>query len=167
MIKFKVKMWKWINPRFKSSVNEKYHKNDYMNIYVFDTYDEMYDFVDKYEKNKIERNYRGRCFTFYNYFINNITEVKRTAPLCGNIYFVKENMGAGTVTHECSHATIGYFNRRIKDYKKIFDDTLNYDTSIPNEYDDSCDTEELFCYMLDSLVRQIYNYYWKHIEVDE
>lgn len=167
MKKFKIKMWKWINPRFRSLVNERYHKDNYMNVYVLDNYDEMYDFVDKIEKQKEKRNYGGRCLTYYRYFIDLETKETRPSPLCGNIYFVKDNMGVGAVTHECSHATIGYFNRRIKDYKKIFDDTLNYDISIPNEIDDSCDIEELFCYILDGLIRQVYNYYYKYIDVDK
>lgn len=76
------------------------------------------------------------------------------------MYFVKENMGGGVVSHECSHATIGYFNRKIEEYNKIFE---IFDDTDEKYYDDCHEHAELFCYILGSLVNQVYNYYYSNI----
>jgi hypothetical protein len=59
------------------------------------------------------------------------------------------------VTHEVNHATIGYFNRKIKNYYKIFDGKLGQGLDTDNT---DFDYEELFCYMSGSLIEQICDY---------
>lgn len=160
MKRFKVKIWKNIPYGILGFGNDISSDKDYMWVYVFDSYDEMYDTVDRLEKCKIKRDYSGRCFCFTRIFVEEESKERTYDSLCGYIYFVKENMGGATVSHECSHATIGYFNRKIKEYNNIFE---KFDDRNEKYYDDCHEHEELFCYILGSLVNQVYNYYYKNI----
>ena len=158
-MKFKIYFWRNIPKEFKSYGNSKSSKKDYMIVNIFNSYEEMYDYVDKREKQKVERDYSGRCYCIDHVFENIETKEWEYKPLCGDLYFVYDNMGGGTVSHECCHAVIGYFNRKIKDKQKLMEDIQN-----DVVYDDCPDIEELFCYMQGNLVNQIYNHYFEDAE---
>lgn len=162
MDKFKVYLWKNIPSPIRKSGNEKSSFKDYMIVNVFNNYEEMYNYVDKREKHKVDRDYVSRCYCIDHVYENLITGERKYTPLCGDLYFVKDYMGGATVSHECCHAVIGYFNRKIKNKNNLFED-------IPDDliYEDCLDIEELFCYMQGSLVNQIYNYYYKNIVEDK
>lgn len=52
MKKFKVKIWKNIPKEVSNLGNDISSDKDYMWVYVFDSYDEMYNTVDKLENAK-------------------------------------------------------------------------------------------------------------------
>ncbi len=166
MIAFIVKIWTNIPKQFKNYMGKVADKNDYFRVYIFDTKENMYDYVDKVEKKKIERDYAGRCLSFVRYFVEDKTNKIYYSNKCGNIYFVRGRLGGSVVSHECGHAVIGYFNRRIENYKEIFEDSVREDYK---EYCDGIDVQEanikdydeLFCYMLGELVGKIYNEIYK------
>lgn len=161
MIKFKVYFWKYLPKGYFKEIKSKYKDRlgDYMNVYICDTFEEMYNLADKMEKTKLERNYAARtlCFTrnFYEYATGKYI---KTGPLCGYIYFNQENFYMDAITHECSHAVIGYFGRKLKDCQDFFVKTDEYGCLLDcpeNEYIESEDKEELFCYMLGNIADQI------------
>lgn len=156
MEKYKIKMWKNIPKflKFEDHANECARKDDYMNLYIFDTFEEMYDKVDKEEKQKIARDYMGRCYSFTQkqVYVDDETgeeEFIKWLPCCGNLYFVRECTYVDVVPHECSHAVVGYFNRKIKNHEKLFMKNLEELDSESN------DLEELFCYMHGNIVSQV------------
>ena len=161
MKKFKVYFWKNIPKEIRSMGNEKSSKNDYMIVNIFDSYEEMYNYVDKREKHKVERNYAARSYCINHVYLNLETKEEKYTPLCGDLYFMVDNMGGSIVSHECCHAVIGYFLRKIKDKSKLMQDISK------NSNDDCEELEELFCYMLGSLVNQIYNYYFDEYDKPE
>ena len=162
MKKFKIYFWKNIPKEIRSVGNEKSSKNDYMIVNIFETYEEMYNYVDKREKHKVERNYAARSYCLSHVYLNLETKEEKYTPLCGDLYFMVDNMGGSIVSHECCHAVIGYFNRKIKNKNNLFVD-------IPDDliYEDCLDIEELFCYMLGGLVNQIYNYYFNEYDNED
>lgn len=140
---FKVKLWKNVPDEVCHKLLKRYVKNnnDYYRVVVFDNYEDMYKYGDKhFIDEKIEHNYSGICKYLSNVYYEDgkYIDVDRC---CGWILLCKNQVGAGTVSHECSHAITFYYKYRITNCKKIFDD---------NEYN------ELFAYMLGSLVNQIY-----------
>ena len=148
--KFNVKLWKRV-PKDDISIYKKYEKlkNDYYKVIVSDTYEEMYDIADKLcLQGKLERNYNGLCKSMYNLFYDKETEkyINKSNKV-GYIFFVKDWIGAGVVSHECTHAVNYYFRQFIKHEEKIFKNS---------KYD------ETFAYMLGSLVNQIYTYLYKN-----
>ena len=141
--KFNIKVWKRV-PKDNISIYPKYEKlkNDYYKVIVSDTYEEMYDIVDKIRKRKEERNYNGFCESEYTIYVDGSKSNK-----VGHIFLVKDVLGAGTIAHECSHAITYYFDNFIKHKEKIFGNS---------QYN------ETFAYMVGSLVYQIYDYLFKN-----
>lgn len=155
---FKVRMWKDI-PKFlkeRHLENNRYKKGDYMKVYLFDSFDEMYDEVDRIENTKLERNYCGRCLCFTKDYVDKEGNTVKYSPYCGDLYFVKGEMAIATVVHEINHAVIGYFNRKIENYCFIFDGNTGLGKPITS--DRSIYYEELFCYMSGTLINQICDY---------
>ena len=139
--KFDIKLWRRV-PKDNISLYPKYEKlkKDYYIVIVSDTYEEMYETVDKL-CGKYERNYNGLTQSLFKIFVDGTKSNK-----VGYIFFVKDWLGAGIVSHECTHAVNYYFKNFIKHKEKIFTNS---------QYD------ETFAYMVGSLVYQIYNYSFK------
>lgn len=154
MQKFKVYFWKYMPKSMFKDIRAK-HKNrlnDYMNIYICDTFEEMYDLTDKLEKEKQERDYGARtwCIDKNSYDIET-GEFVKTNPQCGHIIFNKKYFYMDVISHECTHAVIGYFNRKLKEYRDIFADI----DKEGNEINGNVGNEELFCYMVGGIGNQI------------
>lgn len=154
MQKFKVYFWKRLPRGMFKEIKEK-HKDrmkDYMNVYLCDNYEEMYDLCDKLEENELERDYGARTFCFSrNWYSLETHQYIKTSPMCGYIAFNKEYFYMNAITHESSHAVIGYFARKLKDCKDIFDEI----DDIGNLVKEYLDNEELFCYMVGNMSSQI------------
>lgn len=162
MKKFRIYIWKDIKEdnMFKEIVkNNKDRLNDYINVFVFDKYEDMYDKVEKIEsdiefpngkENRID-NYAGRTLMCRKqlYSDDNSNEIWNYSHAQGFIYLCDENnrLSFNTVSHEVGHAIIGYIGAYFKDKFKF------------NRYGESTDEdilyEELFCYMTGSLNDQI------------
>jgi len=153
--KFKVYFWKWLPSKIFKDIKTKYRNrlNDYMNVYICEDFKEMYDIVDKVEKQKQERDYAGRTFCIdKNCYEVETGKFVKTYPCCGYMYFNKNHFYMDTISHESTHAVIGYFNRKLKDMQNIF--TLIENEKIINE-DETDLNEELFCYMVGNIGDQI------------
>lgn len=147
MQKFKVYFWKYLPPKMFKDIKIKYKDRlkDYMNVYICDTFEEMYELTNKLEKENIEKDYGGRTYCLdKNYYDIETNKYVKTAPYCGNIMLNKDYFYMDSVSHESTHAVIGYFNRKLKDYQNIFSDIDG-------------DNEELFCYMVGNIGNQIIN----------
>lgn len=154
MQKFKVYFWKHLPKQLFKDIKIKYKDRlkDYMNIYVCETFEEMYNLTDKLEDKSQERNYGGRTLCIdKNYYDIETGNYVKTGPCCGHIIFNKEYFFMDTISHESSHAVIGYFNRKLKKYRNIFAD-IDKDG---NEINSSIESEELFCYMVGNIGDQI------------
>lgn len=146
---FKIKIWHNIPEEVCSKLIKKYHKNidDYYRVIIFDNFEDMYNYADKHfdDKPPIEHNYSGICkYSSKVYYIDG--EFVDIDKCCGWILLHKDQMGGGTVSHECGHATTFYFKYRINNCKRVFED---------DEYN------ELFSYILGGLVNQIYTKVYK------
>ena len=159
MIRKKIKVWKRI-PKFlkiEELGNKEARKDDYYRLWVFDNEEEMYNTVDKVEKQKVERNYIGRCHceTKRYYLVDTETkemEYIKTSPYCGDIFLLKSAIYQDVLSHETTHAVLGYFNRKInKPEKIIYADKLE-ENNISEEADNY---EELFCYMVGNIADEI------------
>jgi hypothetical protein len=165
MKKYKIKVWTQIPKvfKFETFANERARKDDYFNLYIFDSFDEMYNKVDNLEKDHVKRDYIARCYCTIKktVLIDTDTgeeELLKYDPLCGNIYFVDGNLHFSTVSHECCHAVIGYFERKIKNPHKLFGEIKDENEIVPEpEY--QVDIDELFCYMQQNLIEKINNIY--------
>lgn len=162
MIKFQVYMWKGQPRGYFKEIRGKYKDRlrDYMNVYICDTFEEMYDLSDKLENTKLERNYGARTLSYTkNFYDIESGEYVKTSPCSGHIIFNKEYFYMDSICHESSHAVIGYFARRLKEEKNIFEefDLLGNLQEAEEESNimDVVDNEELFCYMLGSISNQI------------
>lgn len=171
MQKFKIYFWKYIPKGYFKEIREKHkaRKNDYMNIYVCDNREEMYNLADKLEGNKLERDYAGRTWSYdRNYYDIKTGEYVKTSPCCGHIVFNKEDFYMNSITHEVGHAVIGYFNRKLRDCQGIFTKIDDEGNILDSEYIPEKDLEELFCYMLGNMADQIvYKYKDDGEEVDK
>ena len=160
MQKFKIYFWRNLPKKYFLNIKEK-HKDrfkDYMNIYICDNFEEMYNLTDKLEKDKVKRDYAARtwCYSRNVYDIETNKHIK-TSALCGHIIFNKEYYYMDSITHEVTHAVIGYFNRKLQDCQKIFTKTDKLGNIIEKEPCEEEDLEELFCYMVGNLANQIAN----------
>ena len=123
---------------------------------VFDTYEEMYNTVEKIEngcrdfKRNIERNYGGRTLVcrqklegadtgkHYGYSKDN-----------GFIFLCEEDgLPLNTISHEVGHAVLGYFGA-------YFNRKFRLHTYSRKETEEDMLYEELFCYITGSLCNQI------------
>lgn len=158
MKKFKVYFWKHLPKGYFNEIKNR-HKDrlkDYMNVYICDTRDEMYDLTDKLEKNKVKRDYGARTWCYNkNYYDIETGEYVKTSPCCGHIVFTKEYYWMDSITHETSHAVIGYFDRKLQDCQKIFTKCDEIGNILEDEVDETEDLEELFCYMVGNIADQI------------
>ncbi len=162
MQKFKVYFWYRLPSSMFKELKKKYSKRlkDYMNVYICDGCNEMYDLCDKLEKEKLERDYAGRTFTYTkNYYEIDTGEYIKTSPCCGYIALDKNQMYMDAIAHESTHAVIGYFSRKLKDEKNIFTNTNDIGVIIEGEYEEL--SEELFCYMVGNISEQIAEKYDK------
>lgn len=156
----KIRMWKYMPKRYKKFIVGKCSARDYMDAYFFDTREEMYEYSKKHMKDK-STDYRAKTICTTRVIINELGEIVAYSPNCGDFLFNLEDLGVNTVSHEVSHAVIGYFNRRIPDYKQLFVEEFAKDEEIPDWEDYENDWEELFAYMTGSLNEQVWNYYFK------
>jgi len=158
MQKFKVYFWKHLPKGYFKEIKNN-HKNrlkDYMNVYICDNYEEMYDLTDKLEKSKVERDYGARTWCYSrNFYEVDTNKYIKTSPLCGHIVFNKEYFYMDSITHEVGHAVIGYFNRKLKDCQNIFTKVDELGNLLEEEVSDDVDLEELFCYMIGNMADQI------------
>lgn len=158
MQKFKIYFWKHLPKGYFKEIKEN-HKDrlkDYMNVYICDSIDEMYDLTDKLEKNKVKRDYGARTWCYSkNYYDIETGGYIKTSPLCGHIVFTKEYFYMDSITHEVAHAVIGYFNRKLKDCQNIFTKVDEVGNILEEEVPDDVDLEELFCYMTGNMADQI------------
>lgn len=144
---FKIKLWKDIPQVVCNNLYQKYKNNhlDYYHVVIFNSYEDMYEYSDKHFGEEITHDYGAICKYLSKVYYEDGIYVDKD-KCCGWLLFCKDALGVGTVSHECTHATNYYFKYRITNHKKIFDST---------EYD------ELFAYMLGSLVSQIYRKLYK------
>ena len=138
---FNIKLWRRV-PKDNISLYSKYEKlkNDYYKVIVSDTYKEMYDIVDKI-CGKQERDYNGFTQSMFKIYVDGTKGNK-----VGYIFFIKDWLGAGIVSHECTHAVNYYFKNFIKNKEKLFSNSK---------------FDETFAYMVGSLVYQTYKYLFK------
>jgi hypothetical protein len=69
----------------------------------------------------------------------------------GELHFHRGAMGAGTVSHESTHATFRYFQHRLRFKLKPMSKKSGRDVS---------SWEENFCWVLGNIANQIYRHYW-------
>lgn len=155
MKKFKVYFWKGLPRKLFKEIKEKYkdRKKDYMNIYVCDSFEEMYRLANKLEKCYLDEDYGARtmCYTkkFYEFATGKYI---KTSPCRGYIVFNKDYFYMDAITHESTHAVIGYFSRQLKDEsQEVFTEV----DDMGNILSDNLEIEELFCYMVGNLSDQI------------
>lgn len=156
MRKFKVYFWKTIPNLIFKEIKNKYknRQRDYMNAYICDTMEEMYNLCDKLEKDKLKRDYGARTYCFAkNYYDVKTNKYIKTSPMCGHMVFNSEYFTMNSIVHESTHAVIGYFNRKLNEYQEIFMKS-NEEGYIEDTYKNETN-EELFCYMLGSIADQI------------
>lgn len=133
-----------------------------MNVYICENFKEMYEFEDKLEGKEVERDYGARTWCYSKNFYSNGEYVK-TSPLCGHIIFTEENFYMDAISHESTHAVIGYFTRKLKEEQKLFV-KVSETGEILGETEETDENEELFCYMVGLISDQIvsnYDYYRK------
>lgn len=166
MHKFKVYFWKYFPKGLFKEIRAKYKDRlrDYMNIYICDDFDEMYKLENKLENKEVERDYAARtwCYSKNFYDIEDGKYIK-TSPCCGHIVFTEENFYMDTISHESTHAVIGYFTRKLKEEQKLFVKVDECGEILENT-EESDENEELFCYMVGIIGDQIvsnYDYYRK------
>lgn len=139
---FKVNLWKHIPRSVCQRLIKKYirNKNDYYRVIIFNSFDDMYKYADKYFDEFIDHNYSAICkYSSHTYFEGNkFIDIDKN---CGWILFCKEELGSGIISHECTHAVTFYFQYRISKCYRVFRN---------EEYN------ELLAYMIGSLVTQIY-----------
>lgn len=151
MISFNIKMWNKVPKSVCNSLITRYKDSvvDYYKVFVFDNTEDMYKYYDnRFKYYPEEHNYAGMCKYESRIYFNDKehTEFVKKSRLCGYILLQRDALGGGTVSHECAHAINYYFKYRIRNCKKVFSNS---------EYD------ELFAYMLGSLVNQIYDKLYK------
>lgn len=154
MQKYKVYFWKYMPRNMFKEIKQRYKNrlNDYMNVYVCEEYKEMYDLVDKIEKEKQERDYGAKTWCIdKNYYEIETNLYVKTSSCCGYMYFNKKQFFMDTISHESTHAVIGYFNRKLKDYRTVFADI----DKTGEEINGNIQNEELFCYMVGNIGNQI------------
>ena len=153
MTKGKVYLWHHLpNCLFKDLKTKYKHRlNDYYKVFVFDTRKEMYEFADKVEKQKLERDYGARTYCFYrNYYDVETMELVKTSNIHGYMYFVLENLTFNAIAHESAHAVLGYIGREMPEILKFIRD---YDyNDITN---DALVSEEVFAYMSGNMSNDI------------
>lgn len=157
MEKFNVYFWKNMPRGMFKEIREKNKDRlkDYMKVYICEDFEEMYELVDKIECDNLERDYAGRtlCYNRNLYSVEDNSFIK-TSPCCGHIVLNKKYFYMDSVSHECTHAVIGYFSRKLKDLTNIFTKVDEIGNIIDDE--DYCeDYEELFCYMVGGISDQI------------
>lgn len=158
MYKFKIYMWQYIKKvkMFKEIIEEnKDRLKDYMNVYIFEDYNEMYDYVDKSTKIKQIRNYQGMTYSYKRGLLETDDEKGYKDKLIGyfkchgNIYLCDkgQELTYNVISHEVCHAIIQYFDNHLLKYNPICKQ---------NEKATKADlNEELFCYMTGFLNNQI------------
>lgn len=158
MQKFKVYFWKHLPKGYFKEVREKYkdRKNDYMNVYICDNREEMYNLEDKLEGKPIERDYGARTWCYSKNWYNAETgKFVKTSPCCGHIVFDSEYFYMDTIAHESTHAVVGYFNRKLKDCQGIFTEIDKDGNVLDNNVKPEEDLEELFAYMVGNMAYDI------------
>ena len=144
------------NEMFNKIVKKnKKRLNDYFIVMIFDSSKEMYDKVDIIEKQcetplENERDYLARTLICREkLYKDDNPEIWNYSKRQGFLFFYDENkLSFNTVSHEVSHAVIGYMGAYFKNKLKFksYEDT---------EKDNNVLYEELFCYITGSLNNQI------------
>ncbi len=153
MIKGKVYLWHHLpNCLFKDLKTKYKHRlNDYYKVFVFDTRKEMYEFADKAEKMKLERDYGARTYCFYrNYYDAETMELVKTSNIHGYMYFVLENLTFNAIAHESTHAVLGYIGREMPEILKFI---REYDYS--DLTNDAIVSEEIMAYMIGNMSNDV------------
>lgn len=164
MERYKVYFWKRVPISLFRGIKRgnKERLRDYMNVYVCKDFKEMYDLVDKLSGEKIERDYGARTLNMVKQWYDNESgEYVKTSPCCGWIALCDEYLSYETIAHESSHAVIGYFGRQLRKYGNSFVRVIDVKESKLEDIGDELDKEEdadlleeLYCYMVGSLVHQ-------------
>lgn len=129
--------------RFKIKCGKEKDSKFY-NVYIFDSFDKMYDYCDKLTTEKISRNYQGLCHGWERIKTDKSNNIIETHPDIGFIALHKNFLGAGVIAHECTHASTYYFKRYV-DSKDIYEDAdENYAWTIG--------------YLVSQLVGKLYKY---------
>lgn len=156
---FRIYIWEDIkdNEMFKEIVEaNKERLNDYINVMIFDTYEEMYKKVDKIEDGcenytgDKEHDYLGRTLLCRKQLYEDDNEkVWGYSKAQGFIFMCgEEGITFNTVSHEIGHVVLGYMGAYFKDNFKI-------KTYEDEKEDKDVLYEELFCYITGSLNNQI------------
>lgn len=159
MKSFRIYIWKDIkdDEMFKDIVNaNKDRVNDYINVMIFDSYEKMYEKVDKIEEDcdndvgNNEHNYLGRTLMCRKQLYNDDeTEIWGYSKAQGFIFMCgEEGITFNTVSHEVGHAVFEYMGAYFKD-------KIRFTEYSDEKYDENTLYEELFCYITGSLNNQI------------
>ena len=79
------------------------------------------------------------CFTYRRERVGIDGSCSRLSPQFGEIHFSRTQLGSETITHELTHALLGWARR------------------VGWKPDDDMDREERFCYAMGAMVRQLVN----------
>lgn len=171
MKKCKVKFWKNLDPEFRAYMTRRARLDDYINVYLFDTHEEMYAFCEAHEHRKTNEDYSGRTFMFLKVVRDEEDNIVSFAPLNGYIALTKENISASIITHEVSHAVLGYFERKLENPWRLIDEgvvksAMNTDLNISTGFIETnyISYEELFSYMAGNLTDEIAKFVVKDFE---
>ena len=153
MKRFRVYYWNEIKEMdmFKSIVKKNRDRlNDYCIVTVYDNYNEMYDNVDKIEKEytgEVERDYAGRTYQYETTIRNGFK--KWIGKSQAMVSFCRDELTYRTVNHEIGHIVYGYISKYCKRSLKC-----DYDKRGKGKQPMY---EELMCYMIGDISDQIYS----------
>lgn len=153
MLKGKVYLWRHLPDCLFKDLKKRYkaRKNDYYNVFILPTREEMYEFVEKKEKKTLERDYNARTLCFYNNYYNNETnKLVKTGNIHGYMYFNEPNLTFNAIAHECTHAVLGYIGREMPEILKYI---REYDYN--DLTNDAIVSEELMAYMIGDMSNDI------------
>lgn len=130
----------------------------YVRVSVYDTVKEMQEATGDHVAG-------GLCQRWY---VDSFDDDGKELPtdydgkLVAHIHLHKAGLGAGVVSHECTHAA-------LQIYENCFGQKQLYIPNVgePDEYENKYGTEnysreELFAYTVGDLVRKVYNHLYKH-----
>ena len=153
MKKIKIYFWRNLPTLLFKETRKKYKKrlNDYINVYVFNNDQELYDFCDEKTETKDKRNYVAKTFNESKYKCENEEFISKT-PYCGWIAFNYNFLNIDTISHEVCHAVLYYFAITLEEEKDIMQ-VFNKKTKEIDVYNNL--NQELFCYMVGNMSNEI------------
>lgn len=119
-------------------------KSLYFQVYVWGDRDAMVEHSQKFGKRPEDKRLQAYCSPRRCFRVKP-GQPDRLTPCCGEVNFYRDNIGAGTVTHEMTHAAFAWSDR-----VGLVREQTPWDCPSVSE------TEERFCRVADLLVHQFY-----------